>query len=130
MLSGVARVLLAIVHNNNIYEIHMYYRTTSSRRVSGIHSSSAMTALSMLPLEINIIHRGHVHSYYIWFSLCLDSTAQWTVPSAMGGPGLEVFKFTLYLFVPIAALVHFGDPDWYRNNVVPVRFYNQLHLLS
>ncbi|PFH52385.1 hypothetical protein AMATHDRAFT_2119 [Amanita thiersii Skay4041] len=39
----------------------------------------------------------------------------------MGGPGLEVFKFTLYLFVPIAALVHFGDPGWYRQTVIPYR---------
>ncbi|GLB35305.1 putative pet100 [Lyophyllum shimeji] len=39
----------------------------------------------------------------------------------MGGPNLEVFKFSLYLFVPIAALVHFGDPDWYREHVVPYR---------
>jgi protein PET100, fungi type len=39
---------------------------------------------------------------------------------SMGGPNLEIFKFSLYLFVPIAALIHFGDPDWYRNTVVPV----------
>lgn len=39
----------------------------------------------------------------------------------MGGPNLEVFKFSLYLFVPIAALVHFGDPEWYRKHVIPVR---------
>ncbi|KIY44727.1 hypothetical protein FISHEDRAFT_50890 [Fistulina hepatica ATCC 64428] len=39
----------------------------------------------------------------------------------MGGPNLEVFKFTLYLAVPIFALLHFGDPDWYRNVVVPYR---------
>lgn len=39
----------------------------------------------------------------------------------MGGPNLEIFKFSLYLFVPLAALVHFGDPQWYRDVVVPVR---------
>lgn len=39
----------------------------------------------------------------------------------MGGPNLEIFKFSLYLFVPIAALVHFGDPEWYRRHVVPYR---------
>ncbi|KAF8911946.1 hypothetical protein CPB84DRAFT_1760843 [Gymnopilus junonius] len=39
----------------------------------------------------------------------------------MGGPNLEIFKFSLYLFVPIAALVHFGDPEWYRTVVVPYR---------
>ncbi|KAF8921544.1 hypothetical protein CPB85DRAFT_1428524 [Mucidula mucida] len=39
----------------------------------------------------------------------------------MGGPNLEIFKFSLYLFIPIAALVHFGDPDWYRANVLPYK---------
>jgi len=39
----------------------------------------------------------------------------------MGGPSLEIFKFTLYLFVPIAALIHFGDPEWYKTIVVPYR---------
>ncbi|KAJ7581118.1 hypothetical protein C8J56DRAFT_257500 [Mycena floridula] len=39
----------------------------------------------------------------------------------MGGPYLEVFKFSLYLLVPIGALVHFGDPEWYRQHVIPVR---------
>ena len=38
----------------------------------------------------------------------------------MGGPNLEIFKFSLYLFVPIVALVHFGNPEWYREKVVPV----------
>lgn len=40
----------------------------------------------------------------------------------MGGPNLEIFKFSIYLFVPIVALVHFGDPQWYREKVVPVSF--------
>jgi hypothetical protein len=50
----------------------------------------------------------------------------------MGGPNLEIFKFSIYLFVPIAALVHFGDPEWYRTTVVPVRtqFYNPKFLSS
>ena len=39
----------------------------------------------------------------------------------MGGPNLEIFKFSVYLICPIFALVHFGDPDWYRKHVVPVR---------
>jgi hypothetical protein len=38
----------------------------------------------------------------------------------MGGLRLEAFKFGLYLTVPIFALLHFGDPEWYRTNVVPV----------
>ncbi|ESK91995.1 hypothetical protein Moror_10361 [Moniliophthora roreri MCA 2997] len=39
----------------------------------------------------------------------------------MGGPNLEIFKFSLYLFVPIFAFIKFGDPDWYRNIVVPYK---------
>ncbi|KAG7452728.1 uncharacterized protein BT62DRAFT_925271 [Guyanagaster necrorhizus] len=39
----------------------------------------------------------------------------------MAGPNLEIFKFSVYLFVPIWALVHFGDPSWYRNNVLPYK---------
>ncbi|KAF9266289.1 hypothetical protein L218DRAFT_834848, partial [Marasmius fiardii PR-910] len=39
----------------------------------------------------------------------------------MGGPNLEIFKFSLYLFVPIFALVKFGDPEWYRTTVLPYR---------
>jgi hypothetical protein len=42
--------------------------------------------------------------------------------AVMGGPNLEVFKFGLYLFVPVFALLHFGDPDWYQNHVLPVGF--------
>jgi len=41
----------------------------------------------------------------------------------MGGPNLEILKFSIYLFVPIVALIHFGDPQWYREKVVPVRLY-------
>jgi protein PET100 len=44
----------------------------------------------------------------------------------MGG-NLEIFKFGLYLFVPVFALLHFGDPQWYHNHVLPVR---DVHLLS
>ncbi|TFK26409.1 hypothetical protein FA15DRAFT_667500 [Coprinopsis marcescibilis] len=39
----------------------------------------------------------------------------------MAGPNLEIFKFSLYLFVPIAAFVHFGDPEWYKEHVIPYR---------
>ncbi|EGO03867.1 hypothetical protein SERLA73DRAFT_175553 [Serpula lacrymans var. lacrymans S7.3] len=39
----------------------------------------------------------------------------------MAGPNLEVFKFGLYLFVPIVALLHFGDPKWYHNHVLPYK---------
>ncbi|KAI6150860.1 hypothetical protein BKA82DRAFT_567161 [Pisolithus tinctorius] len=39
----------------------------------------------------------------------------------MGGPNLEVFKFGLYLFVPVMALLHFGDPQWYHSHVLPYK---------
>ncbi|KAG1723543.1 uncharacterized protein EDB91DRAFT_1172584 [Suillus paluster] len=39
----------------------------------------------------------------------------------MGGPNLEVFKFGLYLFVPVMALLHFGDPAWYHHRVLPYK---------
>lgn len=39
----------------------------------------------------------------------------------MAGPNLELFKFSLYLFFPLAIMVHYGDPQWYHDNVLPVR---------
>ncbi|KAL9936682.1 hypothetical protein V8E36_004750 [Tilletia maclaganii] len=39
----------------------------------------------------------------------------------MAGPSLEVFKFGLYLFFPLAIMVHYGDPEWYHKHVLPVR---------
>ena len=38
----------------------------------------------------------------------------------MGGPNLEVFKFSLYLFFPLATLIHYSNPKWYQEHVVPV----------
>ena len=51
----------------------------------------------------------------------------------MGGPNLEIFKFTLYLVVPLAALIQFGNPEWYRTTVVPVyilAFAVHIHILT
>ena len=39
----------------------------------------------------------------------------------MAGPNLEVFKFAVYVFFPVALFWHFGDPEWYDRNVLPVR---------
>lgn len=39
----------------------------------------------------------------------------------MAGPNLELFKFSLYLFFPLAIMIHYGDPQWYHDNVLPVR---------
>ncbi|GAA6051515.1 hypothetical protein JCM3770_000392 [Rhodotorula araucariae] len=34
---------------------------------------------------------------------------------------LELFKFTLYVFAPVACMLHYGDPDWYERWVGPFR---------
>ncbi|PWN39099.1 hypothetical protein IE81DRAFT_318459 [Ceraceosorus guamensis] len=39
----------------------------------------------------------------------------------MAGPNLELFKFGLYLFFPLAVMVHYGDPQWYADHVRPIR---------
>jgi len=39
----------------------------------------------------------------------------------MGGPNLEVFKFAVYMFLPVVALLHYGDPEWYKRNVLPYK---------
>ncbi|KAF7295124.1 hypothetical protein MIND_01050900 [Mycena indigotica] len=36
-------------------------------------------------------------------------------------PNVEVFKFAVYLFVPLFSLVYFGDPAWYHKHVAPYR---------
>ncbi|CEH11941.1 hypothetical protein CBOM_07332 [Ceraceosorus bombacis] len=33
----------------------------------------------------------------------------------MAGPNLELFKFGLYLFFPLAVMVHYGDPQCIRD---------------
>ena len=40
---------------------------------------------------------------------------------SMAGPNLEVFKFAVYVFFPVLVFLHYGDPEWYRTNVIPVR---------
>jgi Pet100 len=42
-------------------------------------------------------------------------------PWSMAGPNLEVFKFAVYVFFPVLVFLHYGDPEWYRTNVIPVR---------
>ncbi|SPO27156.1 related to PET100  len=39
----------------------------------------------------------------------------------MAGPNLELFKFGVYLFFPLAVMVHYGSPFWYNENVLPIR---------
>ena len=44
----------------------------------------------------------------------------------MAGPNLEVFKFAVYVFFPVLVFLHYGDPEWYQTNVMPVGTSNQL----
>ncbi|KAJ9092434.1 hypothetical protein QFC21_006816 [Naganishia friedmannii] len=37
----------------------------------------------------------------------------------MGGPNLEILRFAMYLAVPTASILYFGDPTWYDRYVVP-----------
>ncbi|WOO78813.1 uncharacterized protein LOC62_02G002351 [Vanrija pseudolonga] len=37
------------------------------------------------------------------------------------GANLEVFKFATYLFIPLFAMLHFGDPNWYEHHVHPIK---------
>lgn len=39
----------------------------------------------------------------------------------MGPARLEVFKFSFYVFFPIAIMLRYGDPDWYDNYVLPYK---------
>ncbi|EJT96822.1 hypothetical protein DACRYDRAFT_112439 [Dacryopinax primogenitus] len=39
----------------------------------------------------------------------------------MGGPNLELFKFAVYVFFPVAIMFHYGNPDWYEKNVAPLK---------
>ncbi|KAI0340629.1 hypothetical protein BDW22DRAFT_1398311 [Trametopsis cervina] len=39
----------------------------------------------------------------------------------MGGPALEVFKFATYVAMPLLVMAHFGNPTWYRENVLPYK---------
>ncbi|KAH8117163.1 hypothetical protein DFH11DRAFT_1573492 [Phellopilus nigrolimitatus] len=39
----------------------------------------------------------------------------------MAGPALEFFRFAMYLSMPIAAMIHYGKPEWYAQNVLPYK---------
>ncbi|KAK9896461.1 hypothetical protein P389DRAFT_211202 [Cystobasidium minutum MCA 4210] len=39
----------------------------------------------------------------------------------MAGPNLELFKFVVYVSVPIAFMAYFGDPEWYNKHVYPLK---------
>jgi protein PET100, fungi type len=49
------------------------------------------------------------------------SSAEFFPRWSMAGPNLEVFKFAVYVFFPVLVFLHYGDPEWYRKNVIPVR---------
>ena len=44
-------------------------------------------------------------------------------PAAMGGPSLEVFKFGMYVFVPVAAMWYFSRPEFSEVEVKKTPFY-------
>ena len=39
----------------------------------------------------------------------------------MGGPRLELFRFASYVFLPVAAMAWYGNPEWYEKHVKPLR---------
>ncbi|KZO91874.1 hypothetical protein CALVIDRAFT_541490 [Calocera viscosa TUFC12733] len=39
----------------------------------------------------------------------------------MAGPNLELFKFGVYIFFPIAMMFHYGNPEWYEKHVLPFK---------
>ncbi|CAG8459121.1 6975_t:CDS:2 [Ambispora leptoticha] len=41
----------------------------------------------------------------------------------MAGPNLELFKFGLYVFFPIATMYYFGHPDFYEKHVKGIKFW-------
>jgi len=41
--------------------------------------------------------------------------------TTMAGPGLEVFKFSLYLLLPVGVMIHISKPEWYTQNVLPYK---------
>ena len=42
-------------------------------------------------------------------------------PESMAGANLEIFRFGLYVFFPIAIMFHYGKPEWYDKHVLPVQ---------
>ncbi|CAG8532027.1 11586_t:CDS:2 [Diversispora eburnea] len=39
----------------------------------------------------------------------------------MAGPNLELFKFAVYIFFPVATMYYFGAPEFYEKHVKMVR---------
>ncbi|KAG9043748.1 hypothetical protein FS837_009153 [Tulasnella sp. UAMH 9824] len=39
----------------------------------------------------------------------------------MAGPNLELVKFGIYVFFPVAIMLHYGNPDWYQTHIIPYR---------
>ena len=84
-------------HNNNIFEIFIYYvhklkewtflmlsRHVAVSRICRCqpwqhwecgHVTRTFHQTGGPELKMNIIHWGHMYWYYIWFSLCLDTTS-------------------------------------------------------
>ncbi|CAB4397808.1 unnamed protein product [Rhizophagus irregularis] len=41
----------------------------------------------------------------------------------MGGANLELFKFSVYIFFPIATMYYFGAPEFYDSHVKQIKFW-------
>ncbi|RIA84205.1 hypothetical protein C1645_784603 [Glomus cerebriforme] len=41
----------------------------------------------------------------------------------MGGANLELFKFSVYIFFPVATMYYFGAPEFYENHVRQIKFW-------
>ncbi|CAG8483549.1 6091_t:CDS:2 [Paraglomus occultum] len=44
----------------------------------------------------------------------------------MAGPNLEIFKFSVYIFFPIAMMYYFGDPKFYEKHIRGTQFWPEL----
>lgn len=82
------------------------------RNLLSAHRSPAVHSLNCLVLDH---HRPLVHP------LASPRDPIFHHHVIMGGPNLEVVKFGIYVFFPILVLFHYGKPEWYAQNVLPVR---------
>eukprot|EP01147_Barroeca_monosierra_P005184 gene5184-7028_t len=53
-----------------------------------------------------------------WFEFYLEMLDR-TAWEKMAGPGMEIFRMTFYVFLPIGMFYYFGLPNFYENQVLP-----------
>ena len=54
------------------------------------------------------------------FAVCTVGLILALLDINMGGPNLEVFKFAMYVTLPMFVMWHYSNPEWYAKNVLPV----------